>query len=53
MPIEINQLHINIQVSDEEKSEPNNKDSMKKEREGIVAASVEAVLDILERKKIR
>lgn len=54
MPIEINQLHIKINVDGEEKPEqPPTANSGKKERESIIAACVEAVLDILERKENR
>ena len=54
MPIEINQLHIKVNVSGQEKSEqlPASGRS-KKDQESIIAACVEAVLDILERKENR
>lgn len=54
MPIEINQLHIKVNVNGEEKPKQlPTSDSDKKERENIIAACVEAVLDILERKENR
>ncbi|MEX0290384.1 MAG: DUF5908 family protein [Flavobacteriaceae bacterium] len=54
MPIEINQLHIKVNVSSEDNApeRPNAKEA-KKDREGIIAACVETVLDILNRKDDR
>jgi len=54
MPIEINQLHIKVSVNGEEKPEQfPTAGSTQKERESIIAACVETVLDILERKENR
>jgi len=54
MPIEINQLHIKVNVNGAENPDPQpTKTNLKKEREAIIAACVEAVLDVLERKEIR
>jgi len=54
MPIEINQLHIKVNVNGEEKPEQlPTSGSAKKDKESIIAACVESVLDILERKENR
>ena len=54
MPIEINQLHIKVNVDGSAKPEPlPTSASAKKDKESIIAACVEAVLDILERKEKR
>lgn len=54
MPIEINQLHIKVNVNGEEKADQlSASGGAKKDKESIIAACVEAVLDILERKKNR
>jgi hypothetical protein len=54
MPIEINQLNIKVNVEGEEKPEQlPNAGSGKKDKESIIAACVEAILDILERKENR
>ncbi|NAS14306.1 DUF5908 family protein [Poritiphilus flavus] len=54
MPVEINQLHIKVNVSSPEKQEeiPSQGQS-KKDREGIIAACVEAVLEVLKQKEMR
>jgi len=54
MPIEINQLHIKVNVNGEEKPErisPSGEN--KKDKEGLIAACVEAVLDVLQREEMR
>lgn len=54
MPIEINQLHIRVNVNGEDKPElQRTTGDIKKNREIIIAACVEAVRDILDRKEIR
>ena len=54
MPIEINQLHIRVNVNGEEKPEQlPTKGGTKKDNEHIIAACVEAVLEILEKQKLR
>ncbi len=54
MPIEINQLHIKVNVngSDKPDQQPTAR-NVKKEREGIIAACLEAVVDMLDRKENR
>lgn len=54
MPVEINQLHIKINVDSKEKEEQRSGNSLpKKMKEELVAACVSAVLDVLEQQKKR
>jgi hypothetical protein len=54
MPIEINQLHIKVNVNGEDKqAQLPTSGNAQKEREGLIAACVEAVMEILERKEMR
>jgi len=54
MPIEINQLHIKVNVKGEERqSEAPSPAGNKKGKEAIIATCVESVLEILEREKLR
>ncbi len=52
MPIEIKELHIKINVDDKQHS-PGDAQNRKKEKEQIVAACVEQVMEILEKIKER
>ena len=54
MPIEINQLHIKVNVNGIEKPEQQpTSTNVKKEKDAIIAACVEAVLEVLDRKETR
>lgn len=54
MPIEINELHIKIQVTEDSvPGERKSKARMAREKEELVQACVEAVMEILELKKQR
>ncbi|HKL33819.1 MAG TPA: DUF5908 family protein [Tangfeifania sp.] len=52
MPIEIKELHIKINV-DENGASPQRESSLKKEKNKIIAACVEQVMEILSKKEER
>ena len=52
MPVEINELHVKIQVSDE-KQESANGPLKARDKEELIKSCVEAVLEILEFRKMR
>ncbi|HKJ78302.1 MAG TPA: DUF5908 family protein [Prolixibacteraceae bacterium] len=52
MPIKIEELHIKINV-DENAQPPNRGGSLKKEKDKIIAACVEQVMEILSKKEER
>ncbi|MFW6259936.1 MAG: DUF5908 family protein [Tangfeifania sp.] len=52
MPIEIKELHIKINV-DENGASPRGESSLKKEKDKIIAACVEQVMEILSKKEER
>lgn len=53
MPVEINELHIKIQVSEESPEGDRSRSLKVKDKEEIIRSCVEAVLEILEFRKKR